>query len=261
MSADLDERVERQNFHVPCLPDFWFTRAPTAPLSVSIGLGLQQLGESMVPGNQEPMSAESCPCPATECIPEESPALSNLDERPFPARTRGLPQGGFSRAMGLFMQPSAILSEADMIQDCIQEDDSNIQTAPSPRSHFPSFDSSPGSSLSFTGYSSQRLRNSPSSQADARPVTPDIPDAEASTLSHPHQPHVASAFGNSDGAGSRGRSRRASGNWTNSSSPSLPSVSELAHRRQLNIFGSLFNFPIFSLTLAAGKAAQKRRFD
>lgn len=261
MFDDIDDRVGRRSSHVPCLPDFWFTQAPTPPLSISIGLGLQQLGESMMPGNQVFVHAESCPAPATESMPEELSFPSNPNERPFPTRPQGLPRGGFSRAMGFFMTQSSLrLSEADMIQDCsLEDDDSDINTAPSPRSGLPSFDSNIGSSTSFAQYRSQWLRNCQSSQTNTWPVTPDIPEPEV-MMPNQHQPSGVSASGNSGGARSRGRSRRVSSNCSNSSSTTLSVISEGSRYQQRGIFGSLLNLPYVSLTLAAGMAAQRRRF-
>lgn len=252
MFDDIDDRVGRRSSHVPCLPDFWFTRAPTPPLSVSIGLGLQQLGESML--------SENCPSPATESIPGELSASSSPDERPSRTKPQSLAPGGFSRAMGFFLpQPSSSVLEADRIQDCRQEDDNDIDRDPSPRSRLPSIDSNLESSTSFTQYRSQWLRNCQSSQVNTRPVTPDLPDSEVMIPSQ-HRPSGVSASGNSGGARSRGRTRSISSNCSNSSSANMSVIPEDSYHQQRGIFGNLLELPYLSLIMAAGMAAQKRRF-
>lgn len=261
MFDDIDDRVGRRSSHVPCLPDFWFTRAPTPPLSISIGLGLQQVGEAMMP-NQQFMNAESCLSHPTESMPEELTAPNSPNERPFAERPQGLPPGGFSRAMGFFMpQLSPSLSEADIIQDCRVEDNSDVDTAPSPRPCVSSIHSDHGSSFSFAQYRSQWLQNCQSSLTASRPTTPDPPEPEVVISSHQHQPSGVSASGNPGGARSHGRTRRVFSNYSHSSSSSLSVTSHSSHWRYRGLFDSILNLPYLSLTLAAGTAAQKRRFD
>ncbi|KAJ5919614.1 hypothetical protein N7454_009449 [Penicillium verhagenii] len=253
-------RVGRRGSHVPCLPDLWFTTAPAPPLSVTIGLGLQNLAESPMPESQpiihiEPSSSHSTETTSEELLP--SPALDN-----YHRRARGLPPSGFSRAMKFFLPPSPCISEDDVGQgsssgDDTQEPDTVLHRT---RSHIPSVRSSRESSSCFTQRRGHWRGKRRLSHIETQPLIPDSPRKETIMPGYRYGSPVVFPSENTEKAQSSrgpGRSRRVSSTFSNSTSP-IP-MSEAFSRRQRGIFLNLYSLPFLSQTLTAGTVAQSRR--